>query len=98
LDEPAKGASKLVDLGSDVAIELVFIPPGEFMMGSAPEERAWATGIRKGRTKTCVSMILPGASAGESRFLPYLDFPAVPFVSDSAVPVTPTPATGSASV
>jgi len=46
--EPAKGESKLLDLGSDVTLELVYIPPGEFLMGSTPEERAWATGIEGG--------------------------------------------------
>ena len=47
-DEPTKGSTKQVDLGGDVAIELVYIPPGQFMMGSTPEERAWATGIEGG--------------------------------------------------
>jgi len=26
-----------------VALELVYIPPGEFMMGSTPAEKKWAT-------------------------------------------------------
>ncbi len=49
-DEPARGDAKRLDLGSGVAIEVVFIPPGEFMMGSTPEEKAWATGIEGGAT------------------------------------------------
>ena len=49
-DEPAKGATKQVDLGGDGILELVYIPPGEFTMGSSAEERAWATGIEGGAT------------------------------------------------
>ena len=48
--QPAKGESKVIDLGSGSAVELVYIPPGTFMMGSTPEERAWATGIEGGAT------------------------------------------------
>ena len=47
-DEPAQGTAKQVDLGDGVTLEVVYIPPGEFMMGSTPEERAWATGIEGG--------------------------------------------------
>ncbi len=38
------------DLGHDVTLDLVAIEAGEFMMGSTPEERAWATGIEGGAT------------------------------------------------
>lgn len=47
-EQPANGDTKQVDLGGDMAIELVFIPPGEFMMGSTAEEKAWATGAEGG--------------------------------------------------
>ena len=33
-----------------MTLEVVYIPPGEFMMGSTPEEKAWATGIEGGAT------------------------------------------------
>ena len=42
--EPAKGDARQVDLGADVSLEIVFIPPGEFRMGSTAEEKAWAVG------------------------------------------------------
>ena len=42
--EPVKGASKQIDLGQDVALEIVFIPPGEFQMGSTAAEKEWAIG------------------------------------------------------
>jgi len=42
--------AKMIDLGSDVSLEIVYIPPGEFKMGSTPEERAWATGTEGGAT------------------------------------------------
>jgi formylglycine-generating enzyme required for sulfatase activity len=48
VDEPAQGTTKKVDLGGGVILEVVYIPPGEFMMGSTPEEKAWATGIEGG--------------------------------------------------
>lgn len=49
-DPANKPQEMLLDLGDDVKLELVAIEPGEFMMGSTPEERAWATGIEGGAT------------------------------------------------
>src|SRR5690606_40518151 len=46
--EPKTGESKRVDLGGGFTLEVVDLPPGEFMMGSTPEEKAWATGIEGG--------------------------------------------------
>ncbi|WP_417731883.1 formylglycine-generating enzyme family protein [Rosistilla oblonga] len=49
-EDPLQGATRLLDLGDAVDLELVFIPAGEFKMGSTAEERAWATGIEGGAT------------------------------------------------
>ncbi|WP_339731066.1 SUMF1/EgtB/PvdO family nonheme iron enzyme [uncultured Gimesia sp.] len=49
-DAPKQGTAKQVDLGSDVSLEVVYIPSGKFKMGSTPEEKAWATGIEGGAT------------------------------------------------
>lgn len=46
--QPTKGDTKSVDLGKGSVIELVYIPPGEFLMGSTAEEKAWATGAEGG--------------------------------------------------
>src|SRR5688500_17026756 len=35
--------TKRVSLGNDVTMELVYVPAGQFKMGSTPEEKAWAT-------------------------------------------------------
>ena len=48
--EPEQGATRIADLGDEVTLEVVYIPPGKFLMGSTPEERAWATGIEGGAT------------------------------------------------
>jgi sulfatase modifying factor 1 len=48
--EPATGTVKVVDLGAGSRLELLFLPPGDFMMGSTAEEKAWATGIEGGAT------------------------------------------------
>ncbi len=42
--------SKKVDLGEGITLEVVRIPAGKFMMGSTPEEKAWATGVEGGAT------------------------------------------------
>ncbi len=47
-DEPQQGDVKKLDLGQGVGLELCFIPPGKFMMGSTAAEKAWATGIEGG--------------------------------------------------
>lgn len=47
-DQPKQGATRQADLSGGASLELVYIPPGEFMMGSTPEEKAWATGIEGG--------------------------------------------------
>jgi sulfatase modifying factor 1 len=49
-DTVKQGTVKLVDLGNDLALEVVYIPGGEFKMGSTPAEKAWATGIEGGAT------------------------------------------------
>ena len=46
--EPKTGDSKRLDLGDGVTLEALYLPPGEFMMGSTPEEKQWATGIEGG--------------------------------------------------
>ena len=46
--EPNPRESKKIDLGEGVMLEVVYLPPGEFMMGSSPEEKKWATGIEGG--------------------------------------------------
>jgi formylglycine-generating enzyme required for sulfatase activity len=48
--QPAQGQIRTVELGNNVSLEVLYLPPGEFMMGSTPEERAWATGIEGGAT------------------------------------------------
>lgn len=45
-----KGSSKVLDLGKGVSLEVMYIPPGKFKMGSTPQEKAWATGIEGGAT------------------------------------------------
>lgn len=42
--------SKIINLGNSVSLEVVYIPEGKFLMGSTPEEKAWATGPEGGAT------------------------------------------------
>ena len=49
-EERREEKSQLLDLGNNVTLEVIYIPPGEFKMGSTPEEKAWATGIEGGAT------------------------------------------------
>ena len=49
-DDPKQGDSIQLNLGNDVSLELVYIPPGQFMMGSTETEKEWATGIEGGAT------------------------------------------------
>lgn len=46
--EPTRGDTLRASLGKRSSLEVVFIPPGNFMMGSTAEEKAWATGIEGG--------------------------------------------------
>lgn len=46
--EPAKGDARQFDLGKDARLEVVYIPPGAFTMGSTAAEKQWATGIEGG--------------------------------------------------
>ena len=43
-EDPVRGATRQVRLDSGVSLEVVFIPPGEFMMGSTAAEKEWAVG------------------------------------------------------
>ncbi len=46
--ETEKGEARKIDLGKDVTLEILYIPPGRFMMGSTEAEKKWATGIEGG--------------------------------------------------
>jgi formylglycine-generating enzyme len=46
--EPKQRDAKPIDLGGGVKLEVVYIPPGQFMMGSTREERVWSTGMEGG--------------------------------------------------
>ncbi|MFA6564686.1 MAG: SUMF1/EgtB/PvdO family nonheme iron enzyme [Verrucomicrobiia bacterium] len=50
---PKVGEVCALDLGGGATMELMGIPPGEFMMGSMPEEQAWAlaNGVKDGAEK-----------------------------------------------
>lgn len=42
--EPAPGTAKRIELGAKVTLETVYLPPGDFKMGSTAEEKKWAVG------------------------------------------------------
>lgn len=46
--DPVLGTSRTLDLGKDVGLEVVYLPPGKFVMGSTQAEKDWATGIEGG--------------------------------------------------
>jgi len=46
--EPAKGATMQIRLERDVTLEMVYIPPGKFKMGSTAAEKEWAVGQEGG--------------------------------------------------
>ena len=43
-DTPKQGDAKKLSLGNDIELEIVYIPPGTFQMGSTAEEKIWAIG------------------------------------------------------
>lgn len=49
-DNTEKRSLRKIDLGNGISLEVLYIPPGKFKMGSTPEEKAWATGIEGGAT------------------------------------------------
>lgn len=48
--KPKQNTVKKLDLGGGVSLEVLYIPPGDFKMGSTAAEKAWATGIEGGAT------------------------------------------------
>jgi formylglycine-generating enzyme len=46
--EAHRGATRELDLGKGIRLEVVYIPPGKFLMGSTAAEKTWATGIEGG--------------------------------------------------
>lgn len=47
-ESPQQGDKIRVSLGKRTSLEVIYIPPGEFIMGSTAEEKIWATGIEGG--------------------------------------------------
>ncbi len=46
--DPAPGATRDADLGNGVHLELVYVPPGTFRMGSTEAEKKWAVSAEGG--------------------------------------------------
>ena len=59
----SQAETKQVQLGNNVSMELVYIKPGEFKMGSTLEEKIWATGWEGGAQP---GSGLPGTGTRES--------------------------------
>lgn len=51
-DELKLGTVTKADLGVNVILETVFIPPRDFMMGSTPEENVGSRALKGGSTKS----------------------------------------------
>jgi sulfatase modifying factor 1 len=49
-EDPVKGSTKQVELDKKTSLEMVYIPPGKFMMGSSAEEKKWAVSQEGGAT------------------------------------------------
>ena len=70
---PTAGEVRTLDLGGGVTMELVRIPPGEFMLGSTKEEQAWALAngategwLKRGGEAQCKATIRQGFSLGRT--------------------------------
>ena len=50
IERAYKNPVKKLDLGGGVSLEVLYIPPGAFKMGSTAAEKAWATGTEGGAT------------------------------------------------
>ena len=55
--------TRVIDLGGEISMEVVYIEPGHFMMGSTKEEKIWATGWEGGAKP---GPGLPGTGSRES--------------------------------
>jgi len=64
--DPVQGDAKKIDLGGKASLEIVYIPPGEFRMGSTPEEKKWAVGQDGGALFSSGNGVREGYE-GESR-------------------------------